>query len=110
MAPVESPTVSDQAVAAEPHPLIDQLSALHHFRIYADIAVVVVVLALTNLIAHFTTPWASIATVPAAAVGLLLLVRQAGRPGVEALPVLRGRDGRRPAALRAPPAPRWHVV
>ena len=40
--------------------------------------VVVVVLALTNLIAHFTTPWASIATVPAAAVGLLLLVRSRG--------------------------------
>ncbi len=41
-------------------------------------AVVVVVLAMTNLIAHFTTPWASIATVPAAAVGLLLLVRSRG--------------------------------
>ena len=27
-------------------------------------------------------------------------------PRLEALPVLRGRDGRRPAALRAPPAPR----
>ncbi|MGZ5397012.1 MAG: CPBP family glutamic-type intramembrane protease, partial [Mycobacterium sp.] len=71
--------MSDQALVAEPtHPLIDQLSALHHFRIYADIAVVVVVLALTNLIAHFTTPWASFATVPAAAVGLLLLVRSRG--------------------------------
>jgi membrane protease YdiL (CAAX protease family) len=34
-----------------------------------------VVLVLTNLIAHFTTPWASIATVPAAAVGLVVLVR-----------------------------------
>ena len=71
--------MSDQALVAEPpHPLIDQLSALHHFRIYADIAIVVVVLALTNLIAHFTTPWASFATVPAAAVGLLLLVRSRG--------------------------------
>jgi hypothetical protein len=40
--------------------------------------VVVVVLAMTNLIAHFTTPWASIATVPAAAVGLLILVRSRG--------------------------------
>jgi membrane protease YdiL (CAAX protease family) len=66
------------AVAAPPHPLIDQLSALHHFRIYVDIGVVVVVLALTNLIAHFTTPWANVATVPAAAVGLLLLVRSRG--------------------------------
>jgi membrane protease YdiL (CAAX protease family) len=72
--------VSDQAqvIAEQPHPLVEQLSALHHFRVYADIAVVVVVLALTNLIAHFTTPLASIATVPAAAVGLLLLVRSHG--------------------------------
>lgn len=47
-------------------------------RVYVDIAVVVTVLAATNLIAHFTTPWASVATVPAAAVGLLLLVRSRG--------------------------------
>jgi membrane protease YdiL (CAAX protease family) len=66
------------AVAAPPHPLIGQLSALHHFRVYVDIGVVVVVLALTNLIAHFTTPWANVATVPAAAIGLLLLVRSRG--------------------------------
>ena len=66
------------AVAAPPHPLVGQLSALHHFRIYVDIGVVVVVLALTNLIAHFTTPWASVATVPAAAIGLVLLVRSRG--------------------------------
>jgi membrane protease YdiL (CAAX protease family) len=57
---------------------VGQLSALHHFRIYADICIVVVVLALTNLVAHFTTPWASIATVPAAAVGLVILVRSRG--------------------------------
>ena len=63
------------AVVAQPHPLVAQLSALHRFRIYVDIAVVVVVLAATNLIAHFTTPWAGIATVPAAAVGLLILLR-----------------------------------
>src|ERR1700755_1237583 len=68
-----------QAVTApNPHPPVRQLAALHHFRTYVDIAVVVVVLALTNLIAHFTTPWASIATVPAAAVGLLVLVRSRG--------------------------------
>ncbi len=71
--------MTDQAVVAEhPHPLVGQLSALHHFRTYVDIGVVVVVLALTNLVAHFTTPWASIATVPAAAVGLLILVRSRG--------------------------------
>ena len=46
------------------------------------------VLALTNLLAHFTTPWANVAVVPAAAVGLLLagplartgLVRAGTRP------------------------------
>jgi uncharacterized protein len=65
-------------VAAQPHPPLGQLAALHHFGIYVDIAVVVVVLALTNLIAHFTTPWAGIATVPAAAIGLLVLMRCGG--------------------------------
>src|SRR3954449_2004304 len=66
------------AVLTPPHPLVGQLSALHHFRTYIDIAVVVVVLAITNLVAHFTTPWAGVATVPAAAVGLLILVRSRG--------------------------------
>jgi membrane protease YdiL (CAAX protease family) len=66
------------AVDAPPHPLIGQLSALHHFRVYVDIGVVVVVLALTNLIAHFTTPWANVVVVPAAAVALLVLVRSRG--------------------------------
>src|SRR6185503_20341601 len=70
--------MSEHAVAPHPHPVVGQLAALHHFRTYVDIGVVVVVLALTNLIAHFTTPWASIATVPAAAVGLLILVRSRG--------------------------------
>ncbi|BBY15941.1 CPBP family intramembrane glutamic endopeptidase [Mycolicibacterium litorale] len=55
-----------------------QPSALPRVRVYADIAVVVAVLAITNLVAHFTTPWASVATVPAAAVGLLILVRRRG--------------------------------
>lgn len=66
------------AVAAHPHPALSQLAALHHFRTYVDIGVVVVVLAITNLIAHFTTPWANIAVVPAAAVGLVALVRSRG--------------------------------
>ncbi|HYP93663.1 MAG TPA: CPBP family intramembrane glutamate endopeptidase, partial [Mycobacterium sp.] len=70
--------MSEQAVAPHPHPVVGQLAALQHFRTYVDIGVVVVVLALTNLIAHFTTPWASIATVPAAAVGLVILVRSRG--------------------------------
>src|ERR1700737_4562946 len=70
--------MSGHESAVEPHPLVSQLSALHQFRVYVDVALVVVVLALTNLIAHFTTPWASIATVPAAAVRLLVLVRSRG--------------------------------
>lgn len=60
------------------HPLHSLFSALQHARIYVDIAVVVVVLAMTNLIAHFTTPWANVVTVPAAAAGLVLLVRSRG--------------------------------
>jgi CAAX protease family protein len=71
-----SDTLALPAPAA--HPSVLQMAALHHFRTYVDIAVVVVVLAITNLVAHFTTPWASIATVPAAAVGLLVLVRSRG--------------------------------
>jgi uncharacterized protein len=66
--------MSDPAV----HPVVAQLAALHRFRTYVDIAVVVAVLALSNLVAHFTTPWASVATVPAAAVGLLILLRARG--------------------------------
>jgi membrane protease YdiL (CAAX protease family) len=38
----------------------------------------VVVLTLTNLIAHFTTPWASIVTVPVAAIGLVAWLRVDG--------------------------------
>jgi uncharacterized protein len=67
-----------ESAAAEPHPLLAQLSALHHFRIQVDVAVVVVVLTLTNLIAHFTTPWASIVTVPVAAIGLVAWLRVDG--------------------------------
>jgi uncharacterized protein len=68
----------DAAVVGEgddTHPVVSQLSALHHFRIYVDVALVVVVLAGANLIAHFTTAWAGVATVPAAAVGLVALLR-----------------------------------
>lgn len=66
------------APADHPHPALSQLAALHHLRVYVDIGVVVVVLVITNLIAHFTTTWASVATVPAAAVVLVLLVRARG--------------------------------
>ncbi|UGT70073.1 CPBP family intramembrane metalloprotease [Nocardia gipuzkoensis] len=50
----------------------------HRVRAYIDVAVVVLVLAATNLIAHFTTAWASVVTVPAAAIVLLALVRKRG--------------------------------
>ena len=63
------------SAAAEPHPLVAQLSALHQFRIRVDVALVVVVLTLTNLIAHFTTPWAGVVTVPVAAVALVAWLR-----------------------------------
>jgi len=68
----------DSTATADTHPLVSQLSGLHSLRIHLDIAVVVVVLVVTNFIAHFTTPWASVATVPAAAVGLVILMRCRG--------------------------------
>lgn len=67
-----------EAGTVDVHPVASQPSALHRFRIHLDIAVVVVVLVLTDLIAHFTTPWASAGTVPAAAVGLVILMRCRG--------------------------------
>ena len=63
--------------------MVSQLSALHRFRIHLDLGVVVVVLVLTNLIAHFTTPLASIATVPVAAVGLVIMMRSSGLDWVD---------------------------
>lgn len=55
--------------------MVSQLAALNQFRAFVDVAVVVVVLVMANLVAHFTTPWAAVATVPAVAVGLVALVR-----------------------------------
>jgi membrane protease YdiL (CAAX protease family) len=68
---------------ADPHPVVSQLSALHRLRVHLDIALVVAVLVATNLVAHFTTPWASIAIVPAAAVGLVALMRANGLDWVD---------------------------
>ncbi|TQK27386.1 CPBP family intramembrane glutamic endopeptidase [Arthrobacter sp. SLBN-53] len=68
VSPIDSPA----------HPLVGQLSAVHRFRVYVDVAIVVAVLVATNLVAHFTTPWANVAIVPAAAVGLVILVRSRG--------------------------------
>lgn len=45
---------------------------------WLDVVVVIAVLVSTNLIAHFTTVWASIATVPIAAVILVGLTRRRG--------------------------------
>src|ERR1700752_5483950 len=89
----------DATVAADTHPVVSQLSALHRFRIHLDIAVVVVVLVLTNLVAHFTTPWASVATVPAAAVGLVALLRFNGLGWAE---LGLGRDHWKSGAVYAP--------
>lgn len=55
--------------------MVSQLAALNQFRAFVDVAVVVVVLVMANLVAHFTTPWAAVGTVPAVAVGLVALVR-----------------------------------
>ncbi|MDO3399347.1 type II CAAX endopeptidase family protein [Mycolicibacterium neoaurum] len=68
VSPIDSPA----------HPLVGHPSALQRFRVYIDVGIVVTVLVATNLIAHFTTPWANIAIVPAAAVGLVILVRSRG--------------------------------
>ncbi|MFR9752302.1 CPBP family intramembrane glutamic endopeptidase [Nocardia sp. 004] len=54
------------------------LQPRHRVHAYIDVAVVIVVLAGTNLIAHFTTAWASIVAVPVAAGVLLTLMRRRG--------------------------------
>ena len=54
------------------------LPRLTPWRVYVDIGVVIAALATANLIAHFTTAWANVVTVPAVAVGLLLMARARG--------------------------------
>ena len=53
--------MSEQVLPPHPHPVVGQLAALHHFRTYVDIGVVVVVLALTNVIAHFWPSYSAVA-------------------------------------------------
>ena len=77
-AAIDSVQPAQSTQPAQPHPALAQLAALHQLRVYVDIGVVVVVLAIANLIAHFTTAWANIATVPVVAIGLLLMVRARG--------------------------------
>ncbi|WP_459549277.1 CPBP family intramembrane glutamic endopeptidase [Nocardia sp. X0981] len=61
------------------HPVYEETAAPRsRAHAYADVAVVVVVLACTNLIAHFTTVWANIVSVPVAAAVLLGLMRHRG--------------------------------
>jgi membrane protease YdiL (CAAX protease family) len=67
-----------ELVAADAQCDASAIPELDRLRIYVDIAVVIAVLVLANLIAHFTTAWASIATVPAAAVALVVLIRRRG--------------------------------
>ena len=69
---------ASELIAADAQSDGSAIPQLDRFRIYVDIAVVVAVLVLANLVAHFTTAWASIATVPAAAVGLVFLIRRRG--------------------------------
>jgi tRNA pseudouridine32 synthase/23S rRNA pseudouridine746 synthase len=51
---------------------------VRRWRAYIDVAVVVVVLAATNLVAHFTSQWANYVMVPVAAVILVGLMRRRG--------------------------------
>jgi len=57
---------------------LPSLAWLPRFHAWIDLAVVVAVLVTTNLIAHFTTAWASIATVPIAAGVLVAMMRRRG--------------------------------
>ncbi len=54
------------------------IAALPRARVYLDLAIVVAILAVTNIVAHFTTPWANVVMVPAAAVALVMLMRARG--------------------------------
>ncbi|WP_280422960.1 CPBP family intramembrane glutamic endopeptidase [Nocardia carnea] len=61
------------------HPVPEKTAAPRHkIHAYIDVAVVVAVLVCTNLIAHFTTAWANIVSVPVAALVLLALMRRRG--------------------------------
>ena len=67
-----------RAVPAPPLPITGETAVPQRVGVYVDLAVVVVVLVATNLVAHFTTPLANFVVVPVAAVGLVLLVRSRG--------------------------------
>ncbi|WP_084530646.1 CPBP family intramembrane glutamic endopeptidase [Nocardia miyunensis] len=74
-----TPDVSGSGASA--HALAEPPAAagpVRRIHAYVDVAVVVLTLAGTNLIAHFTSAWANIVTVPVAAVVLVLLMRRRG--------------------------------
>ncbi|MBY8855297.1 CPBP family intramembrane metalloprotease [Nocardia sp. CA2R105] len=74
-APVATASGATAHTLAEPPAPAGPVRRLHA---YVDVAVVVLTLAGTNLIAHFTSAWANILTVPVAAVVLVLLMRRRG--------------------------------
>lgn len=69
--------VPDAVAVIEP-PAVTSPDTGRRLHAYIDVAVVIVVLAGTNLIAHFTTAWANMVSVPIAAIILLALVRRRG--------------------------------
>lgn len=92
----EGTTVITHPAAAAPAPLVAPLAPpapaspaateadtglLHAIRTLAtfvDVAIIVGILILVNLVAHFTTTWASIAAVPLAAAALIAVSRHRG--------------------------------
>lgn len=75
-APATSALATSAALPRPVHPL--PLHSVRILRPYIDVAIVVGILIVVNLIAHFTTPWASIATVPLAALALIAMGRRMG--------------------------------
>jgi membrane protease YdiL (CAAX protease family) len=66
-------TAADPSSAQEHH-----FRAVRQLRTYADVAIVLAILISVNLIAHFTTAWASVATIPLAALAMIALSRRLG--------------------------------
>jgi membrane protease YdiL (CAAX protease family) len=69
---------TSSAIAATSCPLVGDSTTRPHVRVYFDVIVVVAVLVATNLLAHFTTPWAAVVAVPAGALALVALMRRRG--------------------------------
>lgn len=65
-------------MTVEAERIVPLVRRIPQFHAWVDVSVVVAVLVATNLVAHFTTVWASIATVPIAAGVLVAIMRQRG--------------------------------